>query len=460
MDDYGTTSDSVNITINVQNLLPLQTSVDLSSSKIHEGEQVSVTVYVTNGTAAVENTTVTMLSLKGGNFTESSGLTNATGYFVTTFNAPDLTKMTNIRIVARASKTGYSDGSDYEYLEVSPFLSVEIIANPDVIKSEGMAQVSIYVKSNEEFVANASVTIHSTDGNLSSETGITDLNGMLSLTYAAPQTTTFLNVTITATATKNDYMNGEGQTTITIEPKILTVRIIAEPTATISEAKLNVTVHVEYEMVPILEANVTVTAESGNFSVTSELTNVYGDVTFIFTAPPVTVQSNITITAQATREGYAATQSDLEVSVTPKTFIIRINAPTVESEGSAGIIVNVTCVEDASSVAGANVSISSGYGNFTFTTETTSATGVCTFIFNAPYVIDQSNVTITVSVTKNGYANGGNQTVITVIPKAAAQAEGWPITTILLIIIPIVIAIVVVILVKLKVIAFSSGEEE
>jgi hypothetical protein len=75
-------------------------------------------------------------------------------------------------------------------------------------------------------------------------------------------------------------------------------------------------------------------------------------------------------------------------------------------------------------------------------------------------VIDQSNVTITVSVTKNGYTNGGNQTVITVIPKAAAQAEGWPITTILLIIIPIVIAIVVVILVKLKVIAFSSGEEE
>jgi hypothetical protein len=461
MDDYGAVSNSVNATIYVQNLPALQTSVDLSNSTVHEGEQVSIIAYVTNGTAVVENAIVTMFSVNGGNFTESSGLTNASGYFVTTFTAPEITEKVNVRIVARASKIGYADGSDYEYLEVLPFLSVQITANPDVIKSEGTAQILISVKTNGEPIANASVTILSSGGNLSSETGVTDSNGTISLIFTAPQTTTFLNVTITATATKGSYVNGVGQTKITIEPKMLAIQITAEPKVTISEAKLDITVHVEYEMNPIVEANVTIKAENGNFSTTTGLTNNYGNVTFIFTAPQVNEQSNITITALATKARYAEGQSQLEITVNPRTFNVQISAPTVESEESTNVIVNVTCREDATPVAGAMVTISSSNGSFSITTKATSPAGICTFTFNAPKITAQLSIIITANVTKNGYIDGGNQTAITVNPKTVPQAEGgWPITTILLIIIPIIIAVVVVILIKLKIIVISAGEEE
>ncbi|NWF86381.1 right-handed parallel beta-helix repeat-containing protein [Candidatus Bathyarchaeota archaeon] len=462
VDDYGTTSDVVSATINVQNLTPLQASAYLSDSTVHEKDNVSVTVHVTDSVNPVENATITMFSVIGGNFSQSSGLTNATGYLATTFTAPDIAEKTYIRIVARVSKSGYADGSAHQYLEVSPFLSVQIDANPNVVRSEGTSQVLVHVKSNDEPVVNASVTLSSSLGSLSSETGVTDSNGAFSVIFTAPQTTTLLYAIMIATATKSGYMDGTGQTTIVIEPKILNVQIVADPNATISEAKMNITVSVKYETIPIAQANVTVTAESGNFSTASGLTDAYGNITFTFTAPPVSTQSKIIITAIATKTGYATAQNQLEVTINPRTFIVTIDAPYVKSEELANVIVQVMCKEDATPVVGANVTIWSSAGNFNVTTKTTDASGACNFVFRAPYTTAQIFVTITANVTKNGYINGGNQTETIVIPKITSEQEGgWPLTIILLILIPIIIiAIAVVILVKLKIISVSTREEE
>lgn len=461
VDDYGTASYIVSATINVQNLQSLQVSTYLSDSTVHEKDNISVIVHVTDGVNSVANATITMFSVIGGNFSQSSGLTNATGYLATTFMAPDITEKTYIRIVARASKSGYADGSSHKYVEVSPFLSVQITANPNVVRSEGTSQILVYVKSNDEPVVNASVTLSSSLGSLSSEMGVTGANGAFSVIFTAPQTITFLYANMAATATKSGYMNGTGQATIVIEPKILNVQIVAEPNATISEAKMNVTVSVKYETISIAQANVTVTVESGNFSTTSGLTDAYGNIMFTFTTPPVNVQSKIVITAIATKTGYATAQNQLEVTINPRTFIVTIDAPYIKSEELANVIVQVTCGEDATPVVGANVTIWSSAGNFNVTTKITDASGACNFVFRAPYTTAQIFITITANVTKNGYINGGNQTETIVTPKITSEQEGgWPLTAILLILIPIIIiAIVVVVLVKLKIISVSTREE-
>jgi len=460
VDDFGALS-SATIQVEVQNFPSLQVSLNISSNSVHEGEQVSIVVYVTDGIAAVENASVTMFSVVSGNFTEATGVTDSSGYFASTFTAPDITAKINVRIVARASKAGYADGSDYDYLEVSPFLSVQIIAHPSIIKSEENAQVFIYVRSDGAPVANASVTIHSTSGSVSPNAGFTNSYGVLSASFKAPLTTTFLDVTITAVATKSNYMNGEGQTHVSIEPKILVVEISADASVTISEAKLNVTVHVEYDATPIGEADITITADSGNFTTSTGLTDGDGNVTFAFTAPPVNTQSNITITATAKKAGYANGQHQLIITVNPRTFDIRISAPAIESGTSAAVVVSVYCKEDATPVGGAVVTIYSSSGNFSITNQTTNPTGFCTFIFTAPQTQSQIYVTVTANVTKNGYVDGGNQTLLRVTPKTSAQEEGgWPIVTILLILIPIIIVVIVVILIKLKIIVISTKEEE
>jgi parallel beta-helix repeat protein len=461
VDDYGAVSDTVITTINVQNRQPLKVSIELSNSTVHEGEQVSIMVYVTTGTTPVEDANIMMFSVKNGNFSESSGLTNASGYFVTTFIAPEVTTIANIRIIARASKALYADGSDYEDLEVVPFLSVQITAIPDTIKSEGTAQILIHVESNEESVSNASVSILSSSGSLSSETAVTNSSGSVSLVFTAPETATFLNVNITAIATKDGYMNGMGQTLIGVDPKTLVAQVTAEPSVTISEANVNVTVHVEYDMTAIVGANVTIVAESGNFSTFTGLTDSYGNVTFVFTAPQVSEQSNITVTARATKTRYAEGQGQLKITVNPRTFNIQITVAAVESGEPTDIEVQVTCKENATPVAGAVVTVSSREGNFSVVTKTTDPAGTCSFVFDAPQTTEQVSIVITANVTKNGYIDGGNETIITVNPKTGPQAEGgWPITTLLLIIIPIIIAVAVVILIKLKIIAVSTEEEE
>lgn len=457
MDDFGATSKTAaNVTISVQELMPLSAHLSVSNDTVGEGGQVSVMVYVTNGIAAMENASVKVFSIKGGNFTPSYGLTNSTGYFTSTFTAPDITQIKSVRIVATASKSGFADGSDYKYLEVIPLLSVEVTANPNVIKSEENAQVTVYVKSNEQPIAGAVVTVSTDEGDLSPETEVTDSSGTASFVFSAPQTTTSLNATIIATVTKDMYMEGLGQTVISIEPKILSVQVTAEPSTIISEAKSNVTLHVTYDMTPVPDANVTITSENGNFSATTGLTDSYGNVTFIFTAPQVNEPSNITITVKAEKIGYASSESQLKIVVNPGILDVQVIADpqTILSKQQTEITVYVTC--NANPVAGASIEISSDGGSLSATTGVTDSNGKCTFTLNAPETSQQLSIVVTIKATKNGYVSQENQVTITV---TAETVGGWSITTLLLIIIPIAIVIVVIVLIKLKVISISASEE-
>jgi hypothetical protein len=442
----------------------------LNSSTVQEGCQVSLTAKVTyaNSNTSVDNATVTMFSVTGGpatagQFTPLSGLTDAGGYFVATFTASNVTELTNIRIVVTASKIGYADNSDYKYLRILPYLVMQISANPNAIKSEGTATIIVYVTSYSvgNPIANVSVTVSSSVGNLTPQSGMTDSNGIFAPVFTAPQTTTSLNATITVVATKSNYIISTGRILLSVEPKVPVVQIITISNTTFSETKLAVTVQVEYDTLPLSGSNITIKADNGNFSTTSGLTGTYGTVTFNFTAPLVNKETNITITAQATKTGYAETQNELKMAVEPKTFSVQIIAPQIVSGESDNISVVVRCKQDNTSVAGATVIISSTTGNFSETTKISDQNGVSAFTFNAPRTKSQLFIPITVNVTKSGYTNGGNETTITVMPKIISQTGGgWPLTTILLILIPILAVIVVVLLVEFKIVSISFGEDK
>jgi len=321
MDDFGVTSTNVAMaTINVQSLTPLDVSLTPSSYTVGSEEQVSITVHATDGASAVENANITLFSIKAGSFTPSSGLTNSTGYFTTTFTAPNVTQITDVRITATASKSGYADGSDYKYLEVLPLLLVQVTADPTTVISEATSNVKVHVTSSGQPVADAIVTISSDgDGNFSATTGTTNSNGNVTFTFTAPQTTTQLNVTITATATKTGYVDGQGQTKLTIEPKILVVQVIANPTTVNSEGLSRMTAHVTYNATPISGVTVTISSDGGGtFSTTNATTDLNGNITFTLVAPQTTTQLTITITATATESGYVAGEDQVTITVTPK----------------------------------------------------------------------------------------------------------------------------------------------
>jgi len=127
-----------------------------------------------------------------------------------------------------------------------------------------------------------------------------------------------INASITVRAFLDGYVEDERTLTIAIKPRILSVQITTEPNAAFSEGILTVTVHIGYDTDSIAGANVTVRGESGSFSSTTGSTDNYGNVTFIFTAPQVNEQSNITVTALATADGYVESETPLQITVNPR----------------------------------------------------------------------------------------------------------------------------------------------
>lgn len=463
MDDFGAPSSLASATINVQNLPSLQDSVSLSTHAADCNENVSVTVYVSDGTNPVGNATVALFPIKGGNFEVSSGLTNATGHFTTTYTAPNVTELAEVRIMARASKAGYADGSNYEYLEVFPPLVVQISSDPPTVKSEETANIAVHVTSGGiEPVAGAALTLSTDNGHLTTSSGITDLNGDALFVFTAPQTLVALSATIQATAAKAGYVNGEGQALIPLMPKVLDVQVLARDGVTISEGQVNLTVHVTYEAIPITEANVTVASNSeGSFSITTGLTDLNGDLALNFTAPQVNEQQSITIKAQAAKAKYADGEGALIVTVNPGILEVQIISatPSIKSPETAVITVYVTC--NATPIVNSSVRVLAGNGNFSVATGFSDASGNAVFIFNAPATPTQLFASIRANATKNGYISAENETAITITPETVSEAEGGlSLITILLIVIPIVVLVIVVVLIKLKVITVSRGEEE
>ncbi|RJS78472.1 PKD domain-containing protein [Candidatus Bathyarchaeota archaeon] len=556
-DDFGNESEIASTTIIVQDLTPLNVQISLDKYTAEFNQNIAVTVYVTNGTAPVGNANVKLYSIKGGVFSPFTGLTNSTGYFTTTFTTPNVTEVTDVRLIARAFKDGYADGSDHAYVTVLPPMMVDMSTEPATIKSEETATLTVHVTEfSGEPILDAIISIECDNGVVSPLTSVTDINGTATFNFTAPQTTveinvavtvtatksgfaesygsfmitikpkilqveviaspqtifseanstvitrvTYddipivnatilmasdnggnfstqtantnlegeitvvftapqtvaedgLNVSITATAIKEGYANGVGQTTIWVKPRILTLEITAVSNTTLSNAELELTVNVKHETYPVEGANVTITSEGTDVAI-SEITDAYGNATLMYIAPAVNEQTNITIVASATKEGYIGSTSQLNITVNPRTFEIQILISAVRSGEPATVEVLVTCKDDGSKVSDALVTLYSTAGSFQENTATTNEEGYCSFIFNAPQTANELLVNITANVTREGYVEGTNQITVLIEPKPWE----WPWTLTLAILIPIIIIAIVVVLIKLKIITVSTEEE-
>ena len=456
MDDFGNVSDLVSTPINVVNLTPLGVTLSLSNYTVGYNEEISVTVYVLSGGSPVADANVTLFAVKGGSFTPSSGLTNSAGIFTAKFKAPNVKDITNVRIIARASKSGFADGSDHKYLKVVPPLTVYVSAEPQTVLSGEKATITTHVKGIfERPVANASLTLSADCGNLSVITGTTDQNGIANFEFTAPLSSTNLTATISVTAAKNGYMNGFGQITVKVVPKILDVQVTAEKTTAASEEEISINVHVEYAGAPIERANVTISLDVGALSM-SALTSADGNATFPFKTPLVPEKTNITITATALKAGYAPSSGTMVLLAEPGnlTISVEVSPSIVESEKTSEIKVYVKSGEKP--LANATVTIAAAAGTLPVTSSVTDENGYCIFSIVAPRVETQTGIAITVNAEKYGFASATAETTLNVVPEAGG---GLPLMTILLIAIPVLLAVVVFVLIKLNIISISGGEE-
>jgi parallel beta-helix repeat protein len=319
MDDFGVISSTTTITINVQALTPLDVWMSLSHSQMVSEGTVTITVRARIGSTPISSANVVITPILGGTPTPQSGLTDSEGYFTSSYKAPSVSEQTNIRIIARAYRTGNADGSAHLYLEVVPPLLAEMVLSSSLIKSEASVDGTVHVTYNSNPVESAMVALTSDNGGvLTPQSASTDAEGWLQFTYQAPQTFTQLSVTLTATITKIGYWSGSDQVQLSVAPKILTVDVVANPTTVDSEDSASITVHVSSEGIAVENATVTVSSDvTGEFSNSTGLTDINGDFQMIFTAPQTTDMIGITISASASMSGYVVGQNQTSLTVNP-----------------------------------------------------------------------------------------------------------------------------------------------
>ncbi|MEM3673830.1 MAG: PKD domain-containing protein [Candidatus Bathyarchaeia archaeon] len=458
MDDFGEISSPASMAIYVANLPSLNVELIPEGNGVPSGGEISITAYVSLGGNPVEGANVTFFSIKGGSFEPQHGLTNSSGYFTTSFTVPTVEEITDVRIIARASKSGFAEGSDHKYLTVVPPLQVEVEAQPSEVLSGENLTVSVYVSWVGYHIEGANVTLSSTNGGSFTESSkLTDSNGRALFTFNAPQTSEEIITTIIAHASKEGFADGEGQTVITVQPKMFQITVTAERVETVSEETVTVTVHVEYNGTFVQGANVTLSTDDGIISPSFAYTDNYGNAIFSFTTPPVSEERNITITAIVSKVGFATNTSSLMLTAKPGilTIVIVPRAYSVPSETPVEIDVYVTC--DGRPVADANVSVALSAGTLISQPGMTDANGYCMFSILTPRTDKTMDLMITVSAEKFGYVGSPTGVSLTVVSKAGG---GMPWLTILLVLIPVLLVIVFVVLVKLKVIQVSFGEEE
>jgi len=155
-----------------------------------------------------------------GNFYTENRTTDANGECVSTFTPPLATAPINITITATVTKKGYanSTGRTTVLLDLGT-LDVQVTASPATIESKATSTVTVHITYNLDPVENAVVTVSSSvNGTFSVTTATTNENGYCTFVFSAPQTTIQVDITVTATATKTGYVEGQSQRRITVNP--------------------------------------------------------------------------------------------------------------------------------------------------------------------------------------------------------------------------------------------------
>ncbi len=441
----------------VRVLSPLKIQITPAQNPIESEGATTFNVFVTDYFGDPVAGVYLTLSCSNGALSNTTGTTDINGIATFTFTAPPTIDQLNITLTIGASKNDYADGQLDVYIDVEPKrLVVQVTANPEKAVSEEASTITANVTWDAKPVENVTVTVSSdVGGNFSMTTQTTDLAGISRFAFTAPQTSTAegINATITVTAVKDGFVGAMSQTMVVVKPKVMAMIIIPNSNATLSNSKLNITVHATYNNTFVEGANVTITATNGTFVQTTGITDNYGNVTFTFNAPQVNQPYNITFSATATEDGYLEATDQLDVPVNPRTFLFQISPSTIRPGQDETLTFHVTCKEDATFADSAIITIS--YENGQPLTNITDDNGTCTFLINAQQT-PNNQLNITVTASRIGY----QEKQVTMMLNVLSNEGGLSWLTILMIAIPVAVVVLVVVLIKMKLIVVSTKEEE
>ena len=198
-------------------------TVDVMPELLEIKSQATFNIYVSVSEDLIEEVPgakVTLSSDGGGSFFPAVGIADEEGFVTFAFTAPKVTAVQNVTITATVTAYGYSEGEGQTTITVNPRILITEVALASVnTESRTTSKGVVHVKDESDAVEGAEVILSSNAGGYFSPiNGLTDSSGDFQFEFTSPETATMLDITITALASKDGYINGEGQTQLVVVP--------------------------------------------------------------------------------------------------------------------------------------------------------------------------------------------------------------------------------------------------
>jgi Right handed beta helix region/PKD domain len=441
----------------VRVLPPLKIEVTPVVTSVWSEETVTFNVETTNPLGEPVQGVNLAFSSTEGNLSATTEITDINGEATFFYTAPLILSQTNVTLTIAARRSEYADTESQTYISIEPkILFLDIKATPNQVFSEDSPTIEVYVSFNRTAISGAAVSVASdAGGNFSATDKVTDSSGIVRFTYTVPLTSVAegINANVTATASKAGFLNAENEITVIVKPKEMSLDITRSLNTTYSGTNVDIIVQATYNMTALQDTNITIMNTNGTFAPTTAITDRFGNVTFVLTAPDVNDSSNVTFIVVATKAGFLDSVGELDIPVEPRTFTFQVTPSTIRAGQDETLTVHLTSTTPPSDADAAFVTMS--YNGGQPSANVTDVNGTCTFVINVPQTPDnQANITLTAE--RVGYRTKQVTITLNVVPSEG----GFSWITILILIIPIIVVAVVVALIKMKVIVFSSKDEE
>lgn len=197
---------------------PVITSMGVApgSFTLSSGSSKIMTATLKDGTNnPLANKTITWSATLGG-LSTSSGTTNSSGQVTVTYTAPSVTTQTYVMITASfAGDSGYqlSSMTSSGTVTVAALPSTTLSISPSSFTLESGENTTLTAtlrSSDNNPLANKTISWSKTAGSLSATSGTTNSSGQVTVTYTAPTVTAQTSATVTASFSGDNQYSGSG----------------------------------------------------------------------------------------------------------------------------------------------------------------------------------------------------------------------------------------------------------
>ncbi len=438
-DVYTFTNQIITLTTDV---LSLDVTDVNAPSNVYSGFETNVTVSAQNFIGGKYSNVDVTLSSSGGALELLNGKLDASGVFVTKWQAPEVVAPQNVTISVDFQLVNSRQYSASVTVEVGPvdLEASSIVANSTSTGSETGVALQIQSKGNYGVIPGTNGTISQTNGELqgvfSTTQFVTNSSGYADLVWTSPRLTGEQTITLTAVL-DFEGTNKNIEINITVSAATYDITVTFNSTNLDPEQSVEIVVKVSEDGLGVAGASVLVDASDGSVQGTQPFTtNATGYVTVIWKADFVPVNligSNVELTISAFDNVTGTSNLVKSIHVNPYPVKFSYAAVLDKSEFTFGDPVDFSIVvlnSTNGAYEGALVTVTALAGQFVSSNDTqasavTDSFGFADFTWTTEGLVDpdepqQLSFTYEVSISEFNLLESGNFS-ITILPSGTVS---------------------------------------